>query len=82
MNPQTLEQWREAVEAAAGLRIIADLKMYGLLTGGPGININRCDEILRRGAKRGVFPADAQRSALAIIAELNNERKDQKWKRD
>jgi hypothetical protein len=57
LDPQTPEQWQEAVDSAAAMRMIADCKMYGLLEGGPVINISRCDELLERGQQLGVMPS-------------------------
>jgi hypothetical protein len=54
-DPQTPEEWREAVDAAAFMRAIYDCYLYGLLTG-PEINAARCDELLERGAKLGYRP--------------------------
>jgi hypothetical protein len=56
-NPRTPKEWQEAVDMAAAARAIADCKMYGLLKGGPEIDIARCDEILERGRKRGFRPS-------------------------
>jgi hypothetical protein len=56
-DPHTAEEWQMAVDAAAGLRGIADCRMYGLLGGGPTINVARCDEILALGEARGVRPS-------------------------
>jgi hypothetical protein len=78
-NPRTLEEWQEAVDGAAALRMIADCKMYGLIEGGPEINVGRCDEILERGQSRGVHPsAPTEALALAYIAALNDVGK--KWR--
>lgn len=56
-DPKTPEQWQEAVDMAAGWRMIEDCRMYGLIDGGPSVNLDRCDEILERGRKRGVRPS-------------------------
>lgn len=57
-DPKTPEQWQEAVDAAEGLLLIDSARQYGLITGGPKINADRCDEILRRGRERGVYPSN------------------------
>jgi hypothetical protein len=56
-QPKTGSEWQEAVDAAAACRAVADCKLYGLLEGGPVVNVARCDEILERGRARGVFPS-------------------------
>ena len=71
-NPKTRAEWQEVVDAAAGARAIADCEMYGLIAGGPKINVARCDHILARGAKRGVRPSrPVVELAAEMIAEWN-----------
>jgi hypothetical protein len=48
-DPQTPEEWQECVNLAAGWRQVADCKMYGLVQGGPDIDVRRCDQLLERG---------------------------------
>lgn len=73
-DPQTPEQWREAVDAAAASRMIADCKMYGLLEGGPEIDVARCDSLLERGAARGVRPSgSAAKLAVEYVEAYNAE---------
>lgn len=55
-EPRTKREWQEAVDAADFWLKVADLRTYGLLCGGPTINVDRCEAILRRGEKKGVFP--------------------------
>jgi hypothetical protein len=75
-EPQTAEEWQEAVDAAVGLRAVADCKMYGLIEGGPNIDVGRCDEILALGEARGVRPSKpAQDLAVEMIAVINEEGK-------
>lgn len=54
-NPKTIQEWREAVNAAAFMRAIYDCQLYGLITG-PQIDAARCDEILEEGERRGFKP--------------------------
>ena len=56
-DPRTAAEWQEAVDGAAACRVIADCKMYGLLEGGPTVDVDRCDVILERGAARGIRPS-------------------------
>jgi hypothetical protein len=55
-DPETPAEWQEAVDGAHFLRCLADCQMYGLITGAENVNIERCDEILDRGAKLGYKP--------------------------
>lgn len=71
-DPQTAEEWQEAVDGAAALRAVADCKMYGLIEGGPNIDVRRCDEILERGETRGVRPSKPVKDlAIEMITTLN-----------
>jgi hypothetical protein len=75
-DPQTPAEWQQAVDAAAGLRAIEDCRMYGLITGGPKGNPERCDEILDRGAELGITPSrPAATLALQLLADFNEERR-------
>lgn len=72
--PSTASEWQEAVDLAAGLRMIADCKMYGLLEGGGDIDVARCDAMLARGAERGVRPSrPVVELALGMVAAINAE---------
>lgn len=73
-DPRTREEWQLAVDAACALRLIADCKMYGLIAGGPTIDVGRCDDILDRGKAHGIHPSKPQADlAIAIIAAINEE---------
>lgn len=72
-EPKTPEQWQEAVDAAAACRAIADCKMYGLLEGGPTIDVRRCDDILARRRAKNILPSRPKRElAIGMIAALND----------
>lgn len=73
-DPLTPKEWQEAVDAAAALRALADCVMYGLIEGGPKIDVARCDDILERGRKRGVRPSQSHTElAVRIVREINSE---------
>lgn len=73
LEPKTATEWQSAVDAAAGLRAIADCKMYGLLEGGPTIDVRRCDEILKSGAARGFRPSQSvNQLAVGMVAAINS----------
>jgi hypothetical protein len=55
-DPKTKAEWQEAVDAADFWLKVDSLRQYGLLCGGPTIDVERCEAILRRGEKKGVFP--------------------------
>jgi hypothetical protein len=54
--PSTPAEWQDAVDAANALLLIDAAKAYGLVTGGPDVNIERCEDILARGLSRGIRP--------------------------
>ncbi len=56
-DPQTPEQWQSAVDAAHGFIMIDSARRYRLITGGPSVNLARCEEILRRGRGMGIQPS-------------------------
>jgi hypothetical protein len=71
-DPETLEQWQEAVDAAAGARAVADCQMYGLIKGGPKIDVARCDEILSRGKAQGVLLSKPETELAIEFVKLVN----------
>jgi hypothetical protein len=56
--PKTRRQWQDAVDAAYGALAMDSAKQYGLVDGGPVVNVERCQFILDRGKRRGVVPAE------------------------
>jgi hypothetical protein len=73
-NPKTPEEWQEAVNAAAAARAVADCKLYGVIDGGPRINVARCDQILEQGRKRGIMPSrPITELAIELINAINGE---------
>lgn len=57
VDPDTPNEWQEAVNAAHFWRTIADCVMYGLVSfSGNKIDVARCDDILDRGRALGVTP--------------------------
>jgi hypothetical protein len=56
-NPETAEEWQEAVNGAQFYLGVDSCRQYGLLKGGPQINVGRCIQILRRGRRKGYLPA-------------------------
>lgn len=57
MNPMTPAEWQEAVDGASGCLALEAARLYGLVTGGPKVDVARCEEILALGAELGVTPA-------------------------
>lgn len=55
-DPRTREEWQEAVDLAEFYLAMDSARQYGLVTGGPTVDLERCEEIKRRGKKHGVSP--------------------------
>lgn len=71
-SPQTEAEWQEAFDLANAARMIADARMYGLMEGGPQINLSRCDEIIERGRRRGLQTSKpVAQLAVELVLEIN-----------
>lgn len=66
--PKTDEEWQEAVDAADGALALHSARAYGLVTGGPAVDVARCEMILSEGAKRKFMPSTT--AVEEFIAEL------------
>lgn len=55
--PQNPREWQDAVDAAHGALALDSARQYGLVTGGPTVNVPRCAMILDQGRKMGVIPS-------------------------
>ena len=55
-EPHTDAEWHAAVDAAAFWLLIEDARAYGLVTGGPTVDRDRCELLLLAGRRRGIFP--------------------------
>ena len=56
MDPQTPVEWQQVVDACQGLLALDSARQYGLVTGGPVIDVDRCWELLARGRAKGFVP--------------------------
>ena len=66
--PRTRAQWQEAVDLAGFWLSVQATRDYGLTTGGPEIDVARCEELLRLGRERGVVPSPGSFERLARTA--------------
>jgi hypothetical protein len=55
-DPKTPAEWQEAVNLAEVMSRVHSARLYGLITGGPNIDVARCDQLLRQGSLRGYRP--------------------------
>lgn len=65
-EPVTREQWQEAVDAANAVLTIDAARQYGLITGGPLPDYERCEQIIERGKAMGITPRPGSAEALAL----------------
>jgi hypothetical protein len=54
--PRTRRQWQVAVDTADACLAIDAARLYGLITGGPKIDVDRCAMILDLGKQKGIVP--------------------------
>lgn len=45
-QPMSRQEWQEAADAADACLALEAARQYGLVTGGPAVNVARCEEIL------------------------------------
>jgi hypothetical protein len=50
-DPESPAEWQEAVDTAHFLLLLDSARQYGLVEGGPAVDIERCEAILKRGAE-------------------------------
>lgn len=55
-NPETPQEWQDAANTAEMLLLIESARAYGLITGGPQANVERCRSILIEARRRGYEP--------------------------
>lgn len=51
------EELQVAVDAAHGALSLDAARKYGLVTGGPDVDVEACEEMLERGRRAGITPA-------------------------
>lgn len=56
-QPRTRDQWQEAVDLAEVYLVIDSARKYGLVRGGPAVDVDRCEQLLAGGRARGITPA-------------------------
>lgn len=56
-NPVTPAEWQLCVEGAEALLQLDACRQYGLIKGGPKVNVERCRWILAEGKRQGIAPS-------------------------
>ena len=67
-EPETTEEWQEAVNIAEFYLLLDDARQYGLLKGGLPVDVKRCQELLRRGKQQG-FQLQSVGELAALFAK-------------
>ncbi len=65
-NPKNLREWQEAADAAELFLQIDSARSYGLITGGPVVDVDRCEELLKLAARRKIRP---NKDGLGLILQ-------------
>lgn len=64
-DPNTPQEWQEAINRAVLFRALHASKFYGMVEGGPTIDIDRCDEIFAQAIAQGYRPNATLEQLLA-----------------
>jgi len=56
-DPESDADLQAAVDSATALLHVDSARQYGLITGGPTVNVERCKEIIALGERRGIVPS-------------------------
>jgi hypothetical protein len=74
-HPSSVDEWRAVATAAAGLLLIDDARLFGLVRGGPTVVRVRCEPVLATAAEVGIVPTpeEANAAAMRVIAAVNAE---------
>ena len=55
-TPKRPGEWQEAADAAHGALVLDAARQYGLVTGGPVVNVARAEDLLARAKALGYVP--------------------------
>jgi len=55
-EPETREEWQDAADIAHACLCLHAAKPYGVIIAGPGVNVDRCSDLLARAADQGIWP--------------------------
>ncbi len=71
MQPITEADWQMAVDAAAACLSIESARQFGLIIGGPEVDIERCTQIVAQGIDLGITASPG--AAARYVGEWNAE---------
>jgi hypothetical protein len=55
-HPATPDEWQNAVDAAHAMLALESARLFGLVQGGPTVNVEHCTKLLALGRQRGIEP--------------------------
>lgn len=71
IDPTTRKEWRKVALLARGALLFHSARAYGLIDGGPEINVERCEKLLAGARARGItVNADAAIAAFIVDQDL------------
>jgi hypothetical protein len=65
-TPRTPEEWQHVVNLCKAWRNVHDARLYGLIHGGPVLDVERIDELLAQGKVLGITPQPALTEEMVI----------------
>jgi hypothetical protein len=70
-EPETSAEWQEAADCAEGALALDSARKYGLVTGGPKVNVKQCENILIGARRLGIRPRpdSIYKFGMALAAE-------------
>lgn len=68
--PRGRDGWQHAVNLAEIMLELDSVRQYGLIAGGPQINVDRCLDLIGRGARLGIRPAVTDALRRRVIADI------------
>ena len=57
-EPSSPGEWQLSVDCCHVLLMLVSARQYGLVSGGPVVNVERCEDILTRGKAMGYRPSE------------------------
>lgn len=66
-DPTTPAEWQQAVDWSELFLRLDSARQYGLITGGPVVQVDRCVDLLARGKAQGIEPIAANVEAYLRI---------------
>ena len=67
-EPKTREEWQEVTDMCHFYLLLDSARQYGLVDGGPQINVKRCEQLFSKATRLGFSPSPG--SVERLTAEL------------